>query len=104
MCIPVRVKNVPPNCGTVGAHGFVNGVMPSPISLLHSIPCSTMNAVPNPMVASSQLRSQGLSPRCAANTAITMVSELESKHAVMIVALMLLSFADGFGHAEFARG
>src|SRR5260370_41759674 len=94
MCIPVRVKNVPPNCGTVGAQGLANGVMPSPISLLHSIPCNTLNAVPNPMVANSQLRRQGLSPRCATNTAITIVRELESRHAVIIVDMMMLYFAN----------
>ena len=55
------------------------------------MPCSTMNAVPNTMVASSQLRVQARSPRCAANTPITMVSELDSRHAVMIVALVMLA-------------
>src|SRR2546427_7340270 len=99
MCIPVRVKNVPPNCGTVGAHGLVNGVMPSLISLLHSMPCSTMNAVPKAIVASSQLRVHALSRRCAANTPSTIVSELESRHAVMIVALKMLSLPNGVGHA-----
>ena len=49
-----------------------------------------MNAVPNAMVASSQLRVHARSPRCAANTAITMVSELDSRHAVMMVELMML--------------
>src|SRR5437660_1687848 len=27
MCMPVSVKNVPPNCGTDGAHGLVNDVV-----------------------------------------------------------------------------
>ena len=49
-----------------------------------------MNAVPNTMVASSQLRVHARSPRCAANTASTMVSELDSRHAVMIVAFAML--------------
>src|SRR6266849_2184400 len=79
-----------------GNPGIVN---PSPISLLHSMPCSTMNAVPNTMVASSQFRVQALSPRCAANTPITIVRELESRHAVMIVALIMLSLPNGVGHA-----
>src|SRR3977135_2722596 len=106
MCIEVRPKNVAGNCATlfdIAANspaacpeGFGNPgmVRPSPISLLHSMPCSTMNAVPNTMVASSQLRVHALSPRCAANTPITIVSELESRHAVMMVALQ-----DGGGHA-----
>src|SRR5271165_7314086 len=101
MCIPVSVKNVPPNCGTLAAHGLPDGVMPPAISLLHSIPCNTIKAVPNAMVASSQFRVQLLSPRWAANTAITMVSELESRHAVMMVALAMLSLPNGVGQAGF---
>ena len=50
-----------------------------------------MNAVPKIIVASSQLRINGRSPRCAANTANTMVRELDSRHAVMIVAFAMLS-------------
>src|SRR5207249_1685826 len=91
MCMPVRVKNVPPNCGTDGAQGFVNGVMPSWISLLHSMPCSRTKAAPKNMVANNQLRVRILSPRWAANTPNTMVSELDSRQAVMMVALMMLS-------------
>src|SRR6266478_5436788 len=77
--------------------GNPGSVSPSLISLLHSIPCNTMNAAPKAMVASSQFRVQALSRRWAANTAITMVSELDSRHAVMMVELMMLSFANGVG-------
>jgi len=103
MCIAVRPKNVAGNCGTffemsanspaAAPAGFGNPgmVSPSPISLLHSMPCSTMKAVPNAMVASSQFRVQARSPRCAANTAITIVNELDSRQAVMIVALVMLA-------------
>jgi len=40
-----------------------------------------------------------MSCRCAANTAITIVSELESRQAVITVALMMLSLPNGVGHA-----
>ena len=52
-----------------------------------------MKAVPKNIVASSQFRVHARSPRCAANTPSTIVSELDSRHAVMIVALMMLSLA-----------
>ena len=102
MCIAVSPKNVAENCGvlfeisaispTAACAGFgkIGRVRPSPISLLHSMPCSTMNAVPNAMVASSQLRVHERSPRCAANTAMTMVSELDSRQPVMMVELIML--------------
>src|ERR1700722_11388752 len=99
ICIPVSVKNVPPNCGTDGAHGLANGVTPLSITWVHSIPCNTANAVPKAIVASSQLRVQALSPRCAANTPSTIVNELDSRHDVIIVALVMLSTANGVGHA-----
>src|SRR5439155_284712 len=101
MCMPVRVKNVPPNCGTDGAQGFVNGVMPSWISLLHSMPCSRTKAAPKNMVANNQLRVRILSPRWAANMPNTMVSELDSRQAVMMVALMMLSLPNGVGQLGF---
>src|ERR1017187_10843793 len=87
----------PPAC----PEGFGNpgSVSPSPISLLHSIPCSTMNAVPKAMVASSQYRVHARSPRCDANTPSTIVNELDSRQAVMIVALVILSLPNGVGQA-----
>ena len=93
------MKKVPPNCGTVSAQGFFHGIIPWPISLVHSIACSTTKAVPKNIVASSQFRVQGLSWRLAAMTARTMVSELDRRHAVMIVALAMLSLPKGVGHA-----
>ena len=99
--MPVRVKNVPPNCGTLGAQGFVKGVMPSWINLVHSMACRMMKAPPKNIVASSQLRAQALSPRWAASTPSTMVSELESRQAVMMVALAMLSLPNGVGQFGF---
>ena len=55
------------------------------------MPCRMMNAVPNAIVASSQFRVHARSWRCAANTAITIVNELDSRHAVMIVAFVMLA-------------
>src|ERR1700745_58741 len=100
MCMPVKVKNVPPKSGTAD-QGFPEGVILSAMSRVHSWACNTVKAPPKNMVASSQLRTHGLSPRFAAITASTMVSELESRHAVMIVALAMLSFPKGVGHAGF---
>src|SRR5437660_1520686 len=100
ICIPVSVKNVPPNSGTAD-HGLPEGVILSAINLVHSIPCRTVKAAPKNIVASSQLRVQDLSPRLAAMTASTMVRELDSRHAVMIVALAMLSLPKGVGHAGF---
>src|SRR3954469_4742740 len=113
MCMAVSPKNACGNCGTLFemsansplAVGFATprtdmnpgSVSPSPISFDHSIPCNTMNAVPNAMVASSQLRVHERSARCAAKTAITIVSELDSKHAVMTVAFAMLSAWNGVG-------
>src|SRR5258705_10782650 len=102
MCMPVSVKNVPPNCGTVAAHGLLDGIMPSPISLVHSMACRTVNATPKNMVANSQLRVQDLSCRFAASTPSTIVSELDNRQAVITVALAMLSLWKGVGHAGFA--
>src|SRR5580700_10017616 len=99
--MPVKVKNVPPNCGTLGAHGFLNGVMPSPMSPLHSLACSTINAEPKTIVAKIHQRVQRTSPRRAANTPRTMVSELESRQPVMIVALAMLALPKGVGQSGF---
>src|ERR1700730_14327437 len=110
MCIAVNPKNVAANCGTpveIFAYslsicpaglGNPGSVSPSWISLVHSMPCRTMNAVPNAIVANSQFRVQARSCRCAANTAITMVSELDNRQAVITVALMMLSLPNGVGH------
>src|SRR5947209_1129713 len=114
MCIAVNPKKACGNCGTfleISAISPLDAVFatpsklmkpeidsPSSISLLHSIPCSTMNAVPNTMVASNQLRVQARSPRCDANTPSTIVSELDSRHAVMMVALEMLAAWNGVGH------
>ena len=57
-----------------------------------------MNAVPKTIVASSQFRVHALSCRCEANTASTIVNELESRHAVMIEALIMLATWKGVGH------
>src|SRR5579862_519082 len=100
--MPVSVKNVPPNWGTVAAHGLLAGIMPSPISLVHSIACSTVKAAPKNIVASSQLRVQALSPRFAAITPRTIVSELDSRHAVINVAFAILGLPNGVGHAGLA--
>src|SRR5260370_19372888 len=90
------VANSPDSCPAgFGNPGKLN---PSWMSLVHSMPCKTINAVPKNIVASSQLRVQERSCRWAANTAITIVSELESRHAVMMVALMMLSLPNGIGH------
>src|ERR1700722_8344545 len=109
MCIAVNPKKVAANCGTpveilanspascpadLGNPGTVN---PSWINFVHSIPCRTMNAVPKAIVANNQFRVHVGSFRCAANTAITMVSELESRQAVITVALMMLSLPNGVG-------
>src|SRR5580698_1867746 len=59
-----------------------------------------MNAVPKPMVASSQLRVHDLSPRCAANTPKTMVRELESRQAVIKVALAIPILSDSHDPPE----
>ena len=98
MCIPVKVKNVPPKSGTAD-QGFPEGVILSAMSRVHSWAWSTVKAAPKNMVASSQLRTQGLSPRLAAITASTIVSELESRQAVMMVAFAMLSLPNGVGHA-----
>src|SRR5579885_2265512 len=98
MCIPVRVKNVPPKSGTDDQMLLDGVIFSTLISLVHSIACNTVNAAPKNMVASSQLRTQGLSPRFAARTASTMVSELDSKQAVITVALAMLSLWKGVGH------
>src|SRR6266568_4048717 len=97
MCMPVRVKNVPPNWGTLGAQGFVKGVKPSPISPVHSLACNTINAVPKNIVARSHTRVFFRSATLAARTASTMVTELESRHPVIIVALMMLDLPKGVG-------
>src|SRR5215469_169992 len=102
MCIPVRVKNVPPNCGTVASHGLLDGIIPSPMSLVHSMACKTVNAAPKNIVARSQLRVHALSPRLAARTPSTMVRELESKQAVITVAFAMLGLPKGVGQAGFA--
>src|SRR6516164_2472660 len=101
ICMPVSVKNVPPNRGTCDQTLLEGVIFSTLISLVHSIACSTVNAAPKNMVASSQLRTQGLSPRCAAITASTMVSELESRQAVITVALAILSLPNGVGQAGF---
>ena len=75
--------------------------IPSPISFDHSAPCSNTNPVPNAMVASSQLRVQVRSLRLEASTAITIVSELVSRNAVMMLAFKMLSLWNGVGHAGF---
>src|SRR5579859_6823557 len=114
MCMAVNPKNACVNCGTfleISAYSPpapLGGVTPkneinpgkyspSSISLLHSMPWSTMNAVPNTMVASSQLRVHARSCRCDANTARTMVKELDSRHAVITVALVMLATWNGVG-------
>src|ERR1700756_1385165 len=100
MCRPVSVKNVPPNSGTAD-QGLPDGVILSAISRVHSWACNTVKAPPKNMVASSQFRTHGLSPRLAAITASTIVSELDSRQAVITVALMMLSRLNGGGHAGF---
>src|SRR5215468_2238565 len=100
MCMPVRVKNVPPKSGT-DDQGFPEVVILLSIRWVHSIPCSTVNAAPKNIVASSQFRTQGLSPRLAAITASTIVSELDSRHAVMMVAFRMLSALKGVGQSGF---
>src|SRR5947207_15937179 len=111
MCMAVSPKNACGNCGTffeMSANSPVavdldtrsivlkpGRFSPSSISFDHSIPCSTMNAVPNTIVASSQLRVQGRSLRCAAKTARTIVSELNSRHAVLTVLFEMLSECTG---------
>src|SRR5580765_269802 len=100
MCMPVNVKNVPPNRGTAD-QGLPEGVMFSAMSLVHSMAWRTVKAATKNMVASSQLRVHGLSPRFAAMTASTIVRELDSRHAVMTVALAMLSLPNGVGHAGF---
>ena len=97
MCIPVRVKNVPPNCGTFAAQGLLKGVSPSWIRLFHSRACSTTNTAPKNIVARIHLTVPLRSPFFAASTPSTMVSELESRHAVMMVALAMLSLPNGVG-------
>src|SRR5437879_13813520 len=99
--MPVTVENVPPNCSTEEGQGLVNVVMPSYNSLLHTMPCSTTKAAPKNMVANNQLRVRLLSPRRAANTPNTIVSELDSRQAVMMVALMMLSLPKGVGQLGF---
>src|ERR1700741_2155840 len=101
MCMPVNVKNVPPNKGTADQTLLEGVIFSTTISLVHSIACRTVNAAPKNMVASSQLRVQALSFRFPAMTASTMVRELDSRHAVMMVALMMLSLLNGVGQAGF---
>src|SRR5437879_2942283 len=94
MCMPVSVKNVPPKSGTAD-QGFPDGVIFSAMRWVHSIACRTVKAAPKNMVASSQLRVHDLSPRLAAITPSTIVNELDSKQAVMMVALVMLGFPKG---------
>src|SRR5438105_15317010 len=104
MCIPVKVKNVEGNCGTLfatlansaltawhGTWGNIGSVSPSAMRLLHSRPCRTTNAAPQTIVASSQIVCIFASFWTDARTASTMVSELVSRNAVMIVALTMLA-------------
>src|SRR5690348_9764155 len=91
MCMPVSVKNVPPNSGTCDQTLLDGVIFSTLISFVHSMACSTVKAVPKNIVASSQFRVHALSFRFAAITASTMVSELDNRHAVMMVALAMLS-------------
>src|SRR5579862_8679633 len=111
MCIAVSPKNVAANCGTPDEtfaysplptstdFGNPGNVNPSWIKCVHSIPCRMINAVPNTIVPRIQLRVQARSPRFAANTPSTMVSELDKRQAVITVALIILSLPNGVGHA-----
>src|SRR5437660_5820327 len=94
MCIPVKVKNVPPKSGTAD-QGFPEGVILSAMSRVHSWAWSTVKAAPKNMVASSQLRTQGLSPRLAAIKASTIVREPDGRQAVPLGAFAMLSLPDG---------
>src|SRR5580692_9032945 len=101
MCMPVNVKKVPPNSGTDDQTLLEGVIFSTTISLVHSMAWSTVNAAPKNIVASSQFRTQALSFRLPAITASTIVRELDSRHAVMMVALMMLSLLNGVGHAGF---
>src|SRR6185437_12617211 len=97
MCMPVRVKKVPPNWGTFFAQGLLKGRRPSVISPLHSLACSTTNKAPKNMVASSHFTVALWSPFFEASTPSTMVRELDSRQTVMMVALMMLDLPKGVG-------
>src|SRR5207245_10103445 len=93
MCIPVKVKNVPPKSGTAD-QGFPEGVILSAMSRVHSWACSTVKAAPKNMVASSQLRTHGLSQQLADIKASTIIRKLERKKDVMIETCPKLFFAN----------
>src|SRR6266568_2937732 len=113
MCMPVSVKNVDGNCGTSfatlansgftscpGTGGKNGSVMPSAISLLHSIPCRMTNPAPQAMVANNHSVCAFASFCTDARTAKTMVSELVSRNAVIIVALTMLAEWNGVGQPD----
>src|SRR5262245_22550701 len=49
---PVMVKNVPPNIAS--PQGFAFSVIPSPMSVIHSLACRIMNSAPPAIVARIQ--------------------------------------------------
>src|SRR5438034_401885 len=116
MCMPVKVKKVEGNCGTLfatlensaltscpGTAGNIGSVRPSAISLLHSIPWRITNPAPHAIVASSHSVWAFALRSTEARTAITMVSELVSKNAVITVALTMLSEWNGVGQPAVER-
>src|SRR5580698_323482 len=83
MCSPVSPKKAPPNSGTLGFQGFVQGVAPSPISVTHSVAWITTKAIPQRMVAIRKRTVFFTSPRRAAATPRTMVRLLERRTKVI---------------------
>src|SRR6516162_4648523 len=110
MCMPVSPKKVAGNSGTLlatfanspvaslpGGAGNIGKVRPSAINLVHSRPWRIVNAAPQTMVANSHSVGALASRSTEARTANTMVRELLSRKAVMIVALTMLWEWNGVG-------
>src|SRR5215216_1502252 len=94
MCKPVIVKKVAPKSGLGGTpfvvvnactqcSGRKKGRSPSSIRCRHSIKWSTMNAVPNTIVARIHLRAFALSPLLDADTPNTIVKLDDSRQNVI---------------------
>src|SRR6185503_10302412 len=99
-------KNVEPNSGEAPGHfsahscGSSNGWSPSPIRCCHSIKWSTINVSPSTIVASSHFRAEPSLPRLAAETANTIVNELDSSTNVIMLENTMLGL-NGNGVGQF---
>src|SRR5215471_17685822 len=106
MCSPVMPKKADPNSGDAPGHllaqsaGSCDGLSPSPIRWFHSNKCSTMNAAPPSMVARIHLRAAERSRLVEAETAITIVKLLDSRHSVITVENVMLGW-NGNGVGQF---